>query len=126
MQKTGGILSNGQTATPNRPENYFGFGMIVGDFEPLSQCLGPDLPCPVCLFVCLFDVCLIDVCCVLFVVCCLLYVVCLLLIGLVVVLAMCVLLLRCCLLWFVIVFMIVVYCHCCLVVLSFVVVFDDA
>ena len=38
MQNGGGILSNGQTATQKGPENYLGFGMIFGDFEPLAQC----------------------------------------------------------------------------------------
>ena len=38
IQKTGGIWANGQTATQNRPENYVGFGVILGDFEPLAQC----------------------------------------------------------------------------------------
>ena len=39
IQKTGGILANGQTADQNRPENYIGFGWILGGFEPLAQCL---------------------------------------------------------------------------------------
>ena len=38
MQKTGGILSNGQTATQHRPENYFEYRLISSDFEPLAQC----------------------------------------------------------------------------------------
>ena len=33
IQNGGGILSNGQTTTPKRPENYLGFGLILGGFE---------------------------------------------------------------------------------------------